>query len=345
MKRWSIKQEKSMKRGAFLTSLVGCCLVLSSSCKKPTTPAKSEPKPSAALPIGYRELLSWGVRPAPGGQANGVQGIAVDERGSVYVADAEGRRVLAYSSEGRLLETITPHARHPKILQRPFGLLFDGHGRLYVTDYDADQIQVFSTDGKFLFAWGREGKGKGEFRAPVAIDQDRDGNLYIVEFYGMRVQKFTHEGKFILTWGSEAPWGKEAPPEQLLYPDGLAVSPDGNVYVTDSGHDRIRIFTSTGEFLRQWGLKGLKPGDLNAAGGIAFDSSGRLHEADAAMHRVQMFTTGGRLLGYWVLPNAGNLKVWSPTQVRPVGSDYLYVSDVAENKIYKLSITEVMIPN
>ncbi len=76
MKRWSIKQEKSMKHRGFLTSLIGCCLLLLSSCKKPTTPAKSQPKPSAALPIGYRELLSWDVPPAPGGQANGVQGIA-----------------------------------------------------------------------------------------------------------------------------------------------------------------------------------------------------------------------------------------------------------------------------
>jgi DNA-binding beta-propeller fold protein YncE len=267
-----------------------------------------------------------------------VQGIAVDDQGRVYVADAEGRRVLVYSSDGKLLRTITPDARHPKILLRPFGLLFDGHGRLYVTDYDADQIQVFNADGKFLFAWGREGKGKGEFRAPVAIDQDRDGNLYVVEFYGMRIQKFTREGNFLLTWGSEAPWGKPAPPDQLLYPSGLAVGPDGNIYVTDSGHDRIKIFNAKGKFLREWGVKGIKPGDLNAASGIALDSRGRVHEADAAMHRVQMFTIDGKFLGAWVLPNAGSLKVWSPTYLRPVESQFLYVSDVAENKLYKLAI-------
>jgi hypothetical protein len=85
-------------------------------------------------------------------------------------------------------------------------------------------------------------------------------------------------------------------------------------------------------------VKGIKPGDLNAAAGIQFDSSGRLHEADAAMHRVQMFTTEGHFLGDWVLPNAGNLKVWSPTNLRPVECQFLYVSDVAQNKIYKLAI-------
>ncbi len=329
---------KTMNLKAILPTLLACCLVFLSSCKKPTTTTKLETKRSAEQPSGYRELLEWEVVPSPSGQGNGVQGIAVDNQGQVYVADAEGRRVLVYSSEGKALRTIEPDARYPSILKRPYALLFDGRDRLYVTDYDADQVQVFHTEGKFLFAWGREGKGKGQFRAPVGIDQDQERNIYVVEFYGMRVQKFTRDGKFILTWGSEAPWGEHAPPEQLLYPSGLTVGPDGNVYVTDSGHDRIKVFNSGGNFLREWGVKGIKPGDLNAAAGIQFDSSGRLHEADAAMHRVQMFTTEGQFLGDWVLPNAGNLKVWSPTNLRPVESQFLYVSDVAQNKIYKLAI-------
>ncbi len=51
-----------------------------------------------------------------------------------------------------------------------------------------------------------------------------------------------------------------------------------------------------------------------------------------------MFTPEGKFLGEWYLPNAGNLKVWSPTNVRPEGSQFLYVSDVAENKLFKLAI-------
>ena len=324
-----------MKLKALPLILLGCCVALSS-CEKRT--AKPQPKPSVELPIAYRELAEWQVPPAPNGQGNGLQGIAVDDQGNVYVADAEGRRLVVYSPDGKLLRAIERDARHPKILQRPFGLLFVGHDRLYVADYDADQIQVFTTEGKFLFAWGREGKGRGQFRAPVGIDQDREGNIYVVEFYGMRVQKFTHEGKFLLTWGSEAPWGKPVPPEELLYPSGLAVGPDGGIYVTDSGHDRIKVFDAKGRFLREWGAKGIKPGDLNAAGGITFDSQGRLHEADAANHRVQLFTTQGRFLGEWYLPNAGKLTVWSPANLRPASAGLVYVSDVAENRIYKLAI-------
>ncbi len=325
-------------KSRFLLCFVAACFLMSCASERSTPPPKSQPNPPAELPIGYQQLLEWDVPPAPGGQGNGVQGVAVDDHGNVYVADAEGRRILVYSAEGKLLRTIEPGPRHPRILQRPFALLFDGHDRLYVTDYDADQVQVFSTEGRFLFAWGQEGRQKGQFRAPVGIDLDREGNVYVVEFYGMRVQKFAREGKFILTWGSKAAWGQPAPPEELLYPSGLAVGPDDNVYVTDSGHDRIKVFDSKGKFLRSWGVKGIRRGDLNAAAGLTFDSSGRLHEADAANHRVQMFTVDGQFLGEWYLPNAGKLQVWSPTNVRSAGSQLLYLSDVAENRMYKLGI-------
>ncbi len=327
-----------MRSKAFLLFLVGCSLSSGISCSRRNSAEQRETERSVEVPIRYRKILEWDVPHSPGGQGNGVQGIAVDRQSRVYVADAEGRRILVYESDGKLLREIKPGSHHPKILQRPFALLFDGQDRLYVTDYDADQVQVFNTEGRFLFAWGGEGNGNGRFRAPVAIDQDREGDIYVLEFYGMRVQKFTRGGKFLLTWGTEAPWGKAAPPEQLLYPDGLAIGPDGNVYVTDAGHDRIKVFDTRGRFSREWGTKGVNPGELNAAGGIAFDSSGRLHEADAANHRVQMFTPDGKFLGEWYLPNAGNLHVWSPTSVHPESSQFLYVSDVAENKVFKLAI-------
>jgi DNA-binding beta-propeller fold protein YncE len=160
-----------MKLEIFRSLLVLYLLLGITSCKGPTTSTKSETKSSTESTAGYRELLGRDVPPSPSGQNNGLQGVAVDNQGQVYVADAQGRRVLVYTSDGTLARRIEPDARHPKILRRPYGLLFDGRDRLYVTDYDADQIQVFTTEGKFLFAWGREGKGKGEFRAPVGIAQ------------------------------------------------------------------------------------------------------------------------------------------------------------------------------
>lgn len=121
-----------------------------------------------------------------------------------------------------------------------------------LTDYAADQVQAFAPDGKFLFRWGREGAGRGEFKAPVDIAQDRQGNVCVVEFYNHRVQKFTHDGKFLLTWGSKGDWDRrhspDQPPDKMIDPAGIAVGPDGNVYVSDSGRDKIKAFSPEGRF-------------------------------------------------------------------------------------------------
>jgi tripartite motif-containing protein 71 len=303
-------------------------------------PVSIEARPT----YSYREVLRWDIPPSPQGQAHGLQGIAIGPAGEVYIADAEGRRIVILNAGGKILREIRPPAKESNLLQMPFALLHDGKGRLYVADYAADQVQVFSLDGRFLSAWGREGAGPGEFRSPVGIARDPAGNLYVVEFYNHRVQKFTQEGKFLLAWGEEGDWNRpDQPPEKMLYPAGIDVGPDGNVYVADSGRDRIKVFSPEGKFLREFGAKGPEPGKFNAVAGLSFDAAGRLHEADSAAHRVQMFSRDGAFLAAWTLPDAGRLVIWSPSRILADG-DHLFVSDVAANRVYKLKLEEARKP-
>jgi len=326
-----------MKSSLFITVV----LILASLGCRSQSPKEAQPlEPS----IAYRELLHWEIPPSPEGQSHGLQGIAVGDNTEVFVADAEGRRIVVCSSEGMILREIRPPKRPAGLLQMPMGLLYDGHGRLYVTDFEADQVQVFTPDGKFLFRWGREGAGRGEFKAPVDIAQDQQGDLYVVEFYNHRVQKFTREGKFLLTWGSEGDWDRrnspDQPPDKMIYPAGIAVGPDGNVFVADSGRDRIKVFSPEGKFVRESGSKSPEPGKFTALAGICFDAAGRLHVADMGAHRVQMFTRDASFLAAWTLPDAARQKINSPTKLRAHQNKFLFVSDVASNRIYKLQIEE-----
>ncbi len=322
-----------MKVASFLSVLL---LLAAAGCRKEPAATPSQP-PS----LSYREVLRWEIPPSHDGQAHGLQGIAVARNGEVFVADAEGRRIVVCSGDGKILREIRAPRRRTNLLQMPFALLLDSQGRLYATDYAADQVQVFSSDGSFLFSSGREGPGKGQFRSPVGIVQDKQGNLYVVEFYNHRVQKFTPEGKFLLMWGEEGDWNQpDQPPEKMLYPSGIDVGPDGNIYVADSGRDKIKVFSPEGKFLRQFGAKGPEPGKFSAVAAISFDGAGRLHEADSAGHRVQMFTKEGTFLAAWTLPEAERLAIWSPTQILAYQDKFLFVSDVASNRIYKLQIEE-----
>src|SRR5947199_426896 len=72
-------------------------------------------------------------------------------------------------------------------------------------------------------------------------------------------------------------WGESGSgPGQLLYPRGIAVGPNGNVYVTDHGNNRVQVFTSNGDFVTQWGSYGSGNGQFFSPWGIAVDGDGNV---------------------------------------------------------------------
>lgn len=82
---------------------------------------------------------------------------------------------------------------------------------------------------------------------------------------------------------------------QLMAPRNLAIGPDGNLYVADSGNHRIQVFDPAGNSLRSWGGFGAQAGLFNEPWGIAVDES-FVYVADTWNHRVQKFTLEGEFV-------------------------------------------------
>jgi DNA-binding beta-propeller fold protein YncE len=84
------------------------------------------------------------------------------------------------------------------------------------------------------------------------------------------------------------------------------VDSDGNLYVSDTYNNRIEIFDADGNFIRQFGKAGDRPGTFMRPKGIAVDVDGHVWVADAVQDRVQCFTPEGDLLiwmgGHGTLP-------------------------------------------
>jgi DNA-binding beta-propeller fold protein YncE len=73
----------------------------------------------------------------------------------------------------------------------------------------------------FLTAWGSYGTGDGQFLTPVGVAVDADGIVYVVDSNLQRVKRFTRTGGFLPQWSVD-------------HPAGIALGPDGNLYVTGS---------------------------------------------------------------------------------------------------------------
>jgi DNA-binding beta-propeller fold protein YncE len=107
-------------------------------------------------------------------------------------------------------------------------------------------------------------------------------------------RKFTSTGTFLAQWGTQ---GSGA--GQFSFPHSIAADHSFNIYVTDTGNNRVEKFTSAGAFVTSWGSSGTGDGQFFQPLGIAIDGSTNVYVVDNSNHRVQKFTSSGTFLTKW----------------------------------------------
>jgi uncharacterized protein (TIGR03663 family) len=183
--------------------------------------------------------------------------------------------------------------------------------------------------------WGMEGSGPGQFSWPRGIAVSADGFVYVADSQNHRIQKFTADGQFVTAWGSYGGCPNAAPaPATFCEPWGVAVGPDGSVYVADTWADRVQKFTPEGAFLTEWtafGERGVH--DLYrhtyffGPRAVAVGLDGSVYVADTGNKRVQVFDPDGEFLREW-----GGLGAAEGQLDEPVGLAFgpdgrIYVAD------------------
>ena len=107
---------------------------------------------------------------------------------------------------------------------------------------------------EFLGKWGTSGTGDGQFQTVGGIATDRNGHVYAADSRG-RVEKFTAAGGFVRSIG--APPSLEDKIDEIQSPAGVAVGPNGNLYVVEaSNRARVSVWSRTGRFLTSFADRG-----------------------------------------------------------------------------------------
>ena len=131
-------------------------------------------------------------------------------------------------------------------------------------------------------------------------------------------------------------WGATGDKESRLNsPRGIAVSDDGNVYVSDLKNNRVVKYSDEGKFLMTWGAEGEKPGEFKEPSGVGVDKKGNVYVADAWNGRIQKFTPKGKFILQIGGKEAG---FYSPRNVKPSGFNILFVADTGTSRLHRFDL-------
>jgi tripartite motif-containing protein 71 len=123
----------------------------------------------------------------------------------------------------------------------------------------------------------------------------------------------------------------------LSGPWGIAAS-SSEVFVADSGNNRIVKYTSSGVFVAKWGSYGSGNGQFSDPEGIALDrGTGSVYVVDYYNHRVQKFDSNGTFLTKWGSLGSGDGQLNKPMGIGVDSAGYVFVADSSNHRIQKFT--------
>lgn len=175
---------------------------------------------------------------------------------------------------------------------------------------------------------GSEGQGEGQFKYVEDFAFNKQGQLLATDAAHSFVQVFDKKtGAFITRFG-----GKGDDDQHLDKPEGIAVDPNGNIFVADYNTGFIKKYDSNYQWLKTFSEYGTEPGK-NIKSEFASIYNGKLYLPEAGNHRVDVFDLEGNFLflfgGLGTEPGKFN----NPESAKANSSGLIYVADLKNDRV------------
>jgi uncharacterized protein (TIGR03437 family) len=247
-------------------------------------------------------------------QFNNPNGIAIDSKGVLYVADTANNRirtitngnVTTIAGTGTAGSTGNGSAATSALLSSPGGVSVDSSGTIYIADTGNNQIRKISGGtislvagtGNASYSGDNGAATNADLNGPTGVAIDSAGNVYIADNVNSLIRKVDKNGTITSYIGGTGPTAGK-----LNHPTAVCLDSAGALYVSDSNNRRIiKFVNNVFTIIAGTGTAGFS-GDggpatkatLNNPAGIAFDSTGNLYIADSNNGRIRKITPDGTI--------------------------------------------------
>jgi DNA-binding beta-propeller fold protein YncE len=185
--------------------------------------------------------------------------------------------------------------------------------------------------------------------APRAIASGRNGDLYVADSRNHRIIHISSDGSLLQEWGrfGDQLANGNAPLGFFNEPWGLAVGPDGSVYVADTWNHRIQKFTSEGKAIKMWGQYGQPVPDMPESNsyfwgprGVAVDAQGHVYVADTGNKRIVIFDADGNYITQFGTAGFDPGQFDEPVGVAVANNGTVYVTDTWNQRVQSFTPNE-----
>ena len=195
--------------------------------------------------------------------------------------------------------------------------------------------------------FGSELYAPSGLNAPRSIAAGLNDDLYVADSRNHRILHIASDGSLLNEWGTFADiLAGSAPNGSFNEPWGVAVGPDGSVYVSDTWNHRIQKFTKDGKFIKTWGQYGQPVLELPESAsflwgprGIAVDAKGQVFVADTGNKRIVVFDRDGNYVTEFGTGGFDPGQFDEPVGIAISPSGTVYVTDTWNQRI------QAFIPN
>jgi tripartite motif-containing protein 71 len=138
-----------------------------------------------------------------------------------------------------------------------------------------------------------QGAGEGQLNSPRGIAIDSSGHIYVADLGNSRISVFNPDGSPDFSFGKKGDEPPKSKAGEFNEPSGVAVAPDGTIYVADAWNGRIQSFDSKGKPLTEFGGARYS---FYSPRNVATDAQGNIYVADTGNSMVKVYNPAGKEL-------------------------------------------------